>query len=270
MKEVSVESVDHLRIELERDSHEKFEMCWNWFEIVVMALNFALYVTTLYYHYAYFQMWTNFMVVYTLFLLSPLLKFLLTELLWVLLRLLLQIFCCPEDPASQKAIDSYNNIKYISKKAMYLFFISYGFYNLKGYFRATSKMISVDASIMIFSGCQQIQEDLWKNMFSPKEEKQIKEHLEVIGNKYYRIKNEKLNKFKNEADQMKKGFNNVPEANSEILEKCLIDEGFSVISNSTVERETGSNRGSLQDEENQSQLGNNVDFDEIQTQKRLN
>jgi len=49
---------------------------------------------------------------------------------------------------------------------------------------------------------------------------------------------------------MKKGFNNVPEANSEILEKCLIDEGFSVISNSTVERETGSNRGSLKDEEN--------------------
>ena len=46
---------------------------------------------------------------------------------------------------------------------------------------------------------------------------------------------------------MKKGFKEVPEANSEILEKCLIDEGFSIISNSTVEKDTGA--GSLNDEE---------------------
>lgn len=264
MKEVSVESIDHLRIPIERDSHEKFEKFWIWFEISIITLNFGLYVTTMTQHYEYLQTYSNFMCIYTFFIQSTILKCILTELLWVLFRLVLYIFCCPMDPSSQKALDSYNNIKYFSKKTVYLIFICYGFYELKKYFEAVSHMVAQDASVMIGSSLVQIQEDLWQKMFETKDDRQKKEHLEVIGSKYYRIKDDKFNKLKNEADQRKKGFINVPEANSEILEKCLIDEGFSVISNSTIEKATGA--GSNDDEE-QNLLSNNGDQDEIQTQK---
>jgi hypothetical protein len=133
MKEISVESVDELRIGEEQNSPEIFRNYWAWFEALIWVLNLVMYALTLGVHYEYFSEFSHFMIVYTLFLLLNVLICMVTEILWFILKLISYSLCCPIDETNQTSNALYVAIGYFSKKAILFSTIGFALFNLRKY-----------------------------------------------------------------------------------------------------------------------------------------